>query len=1052
VFSGYNFGYSDDSDQSVIYGIVFNDANSNGLMDFGEMGLSGAIIWLNEAISITTDGGNLVTETYSFSFATVTAPEIYHVSEEDPPGYRSSTPNDIYLLVHPQIHSYLVDFGDLNNPNVSSVYGTVFDDFNNNGIHEINELGLANVVISMTVGGGSGVITTTTMSYGQFTYGFDVQESGYHTVSSQDPVKSGYHSTTPDEVNVYVVLGNSYRVDFSDTKYGYALFGTVFTDANGDGNQDVSELGINGVLISLSNGDLTLTNPNGSYTFALPEPDPDPYSIQVTETDPDGYYSITPNLVTVPVHAARQTYAVDFADSDNPGYTSIYGTVFEDLNVNGVLDLEPGLQGITVTIANDVTYDYLTNEWGQHSFVVESTGVYTITETDAVGWVSTNAIPGNPALVKLDNNTLLATVSSLGVGLGDNQFGDALADQVVTITGTVWNDNGDGGGSRGDGLRNGTEPGLAGAEVALSSGMAQMTGEDGAFVLFSPPGSAITVTETNPSGYISTAALEGNDASRIDDDHLLVNALNGGDTSSDNLFGDVAYNSVAVIGGVVFEDLNGNGERDSGEVGIPDVTITLDDSRTTMTDDEGLYAFIVATEGVHVVVETDPASYASTTSNEVHVIVAFGSDYEVNFGDIGQPFEFSVIYGTVFEDANGNTRWDLDETGVADVLITLDGGTTTTINLYGGYTFSTTVEGSHTVFETDPVDYISTTPNQVVLEVAASNTYQVNFGDKVFCYCTKDTYEEDDTFDLAKLITIGLENKQAHNFCDDVTDWISITVEAGGIYTITTSATGYRADTYLALYDQDGVTLLAANNDYEGTTDFSSQLVWVAPGDGVYYLRITNQGNLNRCSTEYEVWVEAYVIPIKFIYLPLVMNNVTESAIGTQAQVRPSEGSTSPITFAELPLAGPVFDPLVHLVPEGVITHTCPDAYEVDDSWELANPILVGEPQAHSFDSIPSLYAMDKDLVWFKPQYGDVITFTTILTNVQAWLEIFDENGLSLGVADTNQLTWTAPDNSLYYLSASSLSSTFGCSDVAGYILEMEVWSLRRPYLPFLVR
>jgi hypothetical protein len=113
----------------------------------------------------------------------------------------------------------------------------------------------------------------------------------------------------------------------------------------------------------------------------------------------------------------------------------------------------------------------------------------------------------------------------------------------------------------------------------------------------------------------------------------------------------------------------------------------------------------------------------------VHVDVTLGNGYQVDFGDAPDSSGFATIYGTVFDDANGDGIWDADETGLSGVTVTLDGGTSTTTDGYGSYNFSTTVAGVHTVVETDPAGYSSTTPNEVEVDVTLGNGYQVDFGD-----------------------------------------------------------------------------------------------------------------------------------------------------------------------------------------------------------------------------------------------------------------------------------------------------------------------------------
>ena len=1326
TYTGNNFGYSDDGDTAVITGIVFDDINSDGVQGFGELGLAGAMLTLDGANPITTTGNGLITGTFTYAVSQVAN---YALDETNPPGYRSTTPDNLNVVVDALGTSYFVEFGDTNSGATGTVFGTVFDDMNGNGLQDMNEAGLPGVVISMTV--GTGVLTATTKPQGQFTYGFELDEVGFHTVEEQDPALPGYHSTTPDAVNVLVELNVSKIVDFGDTANNSfsTIMGTVFNDESSDGDQDPAELGIMGVVVSLSNGMTTTTDLNGNYTFPITETG----FLDVIETDPPGYHSTTPNEVTVDVDALGQVYLVNFGDNNNPLLTSIFGTVFDDQNVNGQKDgTELGLSDVTVAITgtfgqqqlNELANQITTNEWGQYTFLIENTGVFTVTEADLPGYVSTNAIPDDVAVIKIDNNTLRANVTTLGTDLGNNLFADVLASQVITITGEVWNDNGDGGGIAGDGVRDVGEPGLAGAFVSLSSGTNQTTGSSGAYLLYGPPNQAITVTESNPVGYLSTNAIPGNDAVKIDDDTLVVSALSAGSVSANNLFGDILDANIALIFGTVFEDSNGNGVQDSGEIGIPNVEITLDGTLSTTTDNNGDYFFATDVDGVHTVVETDLAGYFSTTPNEVHVTVVTGQgeSYEVNFGDapngsgfasiLGTVFEdldgdgqwdadelglanititlddvistttdqygsysfstlvtgthkvvesdpvgyfsttpnevhvnvslgedhlinfgdapngsgFAAILGTVFEDLDGDGQWDADELGIAGVTVTLDGstatttdangsynfsttvagihevvetdlpgyfsttpntvnvavalgqgyevnfgdalnsssfatifgtvfedlngngqqdtselgipgvtvtldeaatavtdqfgnysfattvagvhkvvesdpagyfsttpnevhvtvapgnsyevnfgdapddsgfaavygtvfddvntdgvwdadevgisgvnvdmdGTTATTNQYGSYTIATAVAGSHTVVETDLPGYVSTTPNIVNVTVVLNNGYQVDFGDVFEITCINDVYEEDDA--AAQTGTISVDDPaQVRNFCDDATDWASFTAEAGQTYTVTTSAWGTRADTVLALYDTDGSSLLMANDDYEGTIDFSSQLVWDAPADGVYFVQTTNKAGLTQGLTEYDLWIEQMAVPENpTIYLPFV----TRASTGNATAHRSAKVLFSPES------------------PSGEINHMCSDSYEIDDTWEEAQAIAWGEVQTHSFDSNPALYAADKDHVWVDLNVDETVFFTVTLTlNTQTQLELVDDSGEIMGVTGTTHLQWTAETTGRYILEVSPTNTqTFGCEDVVSYDLTASVQVPDQAptiYLPFVTR
>jgi hypothetical protein len=105
-----------------------------------------------------------------------------------------------------------------------------------------------------------------------------------------------------------------------------------------------------------------------------------------------------------------------------------------------------------------------------------------------------------------------------------------------------------------------------------------------------------------------------------------------------------------------------------------------------------------------------------------------GQYYLANFGDTNQLTDKATIYGTVFNDVNGNGVFDDGETGIPWAEVALD-GTMHIANGAGQYSFQVVAAGVHTVVETDPPGYRSTTPNVVNINVALGNTYQVNFGD-----------------------------------------------------------------------------------------------------------------------------------------------------------------------------------------------------------------------------------------------------------------------------------------------------------------------------------
>jgi len=304
--------------------------------------------------------------------------------------------------------------------------------------------------------------------------------------------------------------------------------------------------------------------------------------------------------------------------------------------------------------------------------------------------------------------------------------------------------------------------------------------------------------------------------------------------------------------------------------------------------------------------------------------------------------------------------------------------------------------------------------------------------------CPADSYEEDDVYTQAAILAIG--GDQAHDFCDDAVDWLKISVESGRSYTITTSSWGQRADTYLALFDEDGSTLITSNDDYEDGSGYSSQIVWKASSTGDYYLRTTNRADLSGVDTDYDITI--ILKPEYKVFVPIILKN---DPLNNQP-VPQANKLASPLT--------PIFQ-LVHspMSPLGVIDHSCADGYEVDDTWLDANEIVSGQAQLHSFDSNPYIYAADKDFVRFELLSNQAITFTvTSTTSTSALLELFDSSGAGLGLSGVDLLKVDNLPAGHYTLGASPTDMSFGCADVAGYSLLADKEERYIVHLPYVIK
>ena len=1028
VYSGGDFGDVRASSAITISGQVWNDDGAgggglaNGLRDGTESGLTGAVVSLSSGLSQTTasDGLFLLYGPPAQAITVTEANPTGYVSTDAIPGTAAIRVDQDTLVVSPLVGGSTSAgnlFGDVLASSVAVISGTVFDDADEDGVFDGSESGLPGVLVTLETSDGD-TIGARTDPAGE--YQFAVPPGTDVRITSAGPGGSFYPTTLPSMVLFLPTTGIFPDINFgySDDPDGAAIIGIVFDDANSNGEQDLGETGLAGAVVTLdgqppvtTSGDGLIT---GTFRFLVTQEG----FHTIHETNPPGYRSTTLDDLSVEV-ALGNSYYVSFGDTDNPDTASIYGLVFDDLDGDGRQDpAESGLPGvvISVTVGGDVLTT-TTQSYGQYNyaFETETAGWHTVSEQDPArpGYRSTT-----PDQVNID------------VELGHSyvvNFGDTMNDGFSTIMGTVFDDD------SGEGVQDPSEPGIADVLVSLSSGLTTRTNLYGNYTFSVTVPGYVQVIETDPTGYHSTTP----NTVTVEVGELgQVYVVDFGD--SDNLF-------VSSILGTVFDDRNGDGARDPTEPPLSGVTVNLNGS-PKLTNEWGWCTFLIEDTGTYTVTETDPPGYFSTTPNTVTLNAELNRSYEVGFGDALSTSGFAVIYGTVFNDANSDGKWDPGELGIPGVSVTLDEVTATTTDVYGRYTLSTTVAGSHTVRETDPPASFSTTPNEVTLAgVALGHSYRVNFGDSLeTCTCPPDPYEGDDGPGEARPIDVVV-NGQVHDFCDDAADWVSFSAQAGRVYIITTSSWGQRADTVLTLFGTDGRTRLATNDDYEGTTDYSSRIAWKAGSDGIYFVRTSNRGGLIGCQTEYEIWVEH--LPRFDIYLPIAMRNFAAAGAGSVSHAdRRTPGTGAASTTVTVGPAGV-------LSPMGVITHTCPDAYEVDDTWQQACRIEPGVVQVHSFDSDPVSYAVDKDFVWFDLQAQHTITFTIpLVTNTLTLLELYDAHGAGLDVTGTTRLVWTALTAGRYYLGVSPQMNTYGCADAAGYQLLAETPAVRVIYLPLVVR
>jgi type II secretory pathway pseudopilin PulG len=316
----------------------------------------------------------------------------------------------------------------------------------------------------------------------------------------------------------------------------------------------------------------------------------------------------------------------------------IRGKVYHDADGDGAMDAgETGIPNVEIRLAGH-NRTILTDNFGRYFFPLPA-GEYSIQEVDPFGYTSTTA------------NIVSVTLTSGQTKVVD--FGDLSTLPIGIIMGTVFEDQDK------DGIIDAGENPIAGVSISLDSGVETLTDDDGLYSFIAQQG-VYTVVETDPAGYSSTTPNSGTATIVSADDTVRIN------------FGDFAGEVYGTIEGHVFLDDNSDGARNSGEEGLPNVTIRLSNGDSTITNSQGYYVFNIE-PAVYSVTENDPVGYTSTTVNTyVDVTIVADTTVVLDFGDmLEEAWNFVEIHISNTERVLSVRTTDLREDGNSDKDIVL---------------------------------------------------------------------------------------------------------------------------------------------------------------------------------------------------------------------------------------------------------------------------------------------------------------------------------------------------------------------------------------------
>lgn len=615
--SGYDFG---NYKNGRIEGLKWEDMNGNGIKDAGETAPANQWeikLWKDDGNGTPVDTGSTAyTQTgglFSFGFA----PGTYYLSEVSQPGWTKIYPNTDFLGPIVVTSGSLSQNNNFGNFKLGSISGQKFSDLNGNGVKDTGEPGLPGWTIQLyksEVNGLTIFASAVTDTNGNYT-SVNLGPGQYRLFEVNQP---GWAQTMP--FSYYDVLVASGQ-DVTGMDFGNQQFGRIIIEKQTTPNTDsTTEFGFtvsyNSSFPLLKNMD---TNDSGWLT---------PGTYTVTElvktgwdisnlacSDPNGDTAINGMTANINLDPGEEIHCT----FDNTQRGLITSHKFADFDKNGLQDAgEPNVQYFQMSLYQGNSCSGFpvsqldTDSNGNAVFGNLIEGDYSIKET----------LPpaGLPGLGWWTNISPLC--QDVHVNPGQNEQVNFANFKVGELTVCKSNDvNGDGIWQPGDNRLSGWTINLTGPE-----NLSGITGGDGCVRIPINIYGGYEVTEVLMPGWMQTFPSEPQTG------YVTYNMSSGLQL----------YNfQLGKISGKKFNDLNGNGNQDSGELGLAGWTINLDKNAdglvdsTTITDVNGDYSFTGLLAGIYRVREVSQAGWVQKSTNPNDVQIVSGSDTAgVDFGNI----------------------------------------------------------------------------------------------------------------------------------------------------------------------------------------------------------------------------------------------------------------------------------------------------------------------------------------------------------------------------------------------------------------------------------
>jgi uncharacterized protein (DUF2141 family) len=602
------------------------------------------------------------------------------------------------------------------------ITASVYNDLNGDGIHTTNEPGLANQTVFLD-SNNNGVLdenepTQMTNASGQATFG-NLAAGTYHV---RVVIPTGWISMTGNTaVNVNLSSGQSAQAAIELVK-PVDWSNLIYNDLNFNGLEDKSDPGLAGAEMYIdanNNGILDLGEPtattdsNGILTFhgLLPGK----YTLHTfikpgwQETDP-----ITSEGLTITSGATPGKSPL--GEILTSSLCTAIGNVFNDFNGNGVQDAnEPTLGGgwtVYIDSNNNGQYDSTdlhanTNDTGTFKFQITTPGTFFLNIAQKSGWRATTPVTRTFTAQQGKVTPMNFGFQNLAPGIAGTVYNDLNTNTELNATDTrlpnvrVFLD------LNKNGVLDAGEP-------------STLTDSIGNFQFSGLASGTYRLTQVTPAGLSPYFPVQKYSDLTVASTQRVTQNM-----------GDVKTLASVSFSGTVFNDLNGDKTRESGEAGLSGWSLYLDlnldsvresNEPVVTTNSAGVYTFSNMRTGRYLIRPLPPSGWrtinfvawwASSLGNNVT-----GLDFAASHvGKIG---------GKVYIDANDNLKNDPNETPLAGFMVYIDsnkdgkfevGELYSVTNSFGAFFWDGLAPGTYTIRVQTQPGYTLTTPASYAITV-----------------------------------------------------------------------------------------------------------------------------------------------------------------------------------------------------------------------------------------------------------------------------------------------------------------------------------------------